>query len=193
MKNKYPDNFKFVNSMKSLLIIIAVCFFSKNNLQAQDCDSLIGYTNDDQYSIYIIKLLQGKVLNNPTDSMHGMFLKTNYFKTPNSKGIRMIFYFVRCGKMMDASVKVKIEFMDGATIILSRSKYDTDNPAVLGMFFYFVGGDYGNNYDLTLLRTKSISKISISGNQIDSYTYLTDFSKSLDYMFGMECLSNLLK
>lgn len=179
--------------MKRLLIIIIVLIFSNNNLQAQDCDTLIGYSKEDKYSIYIKNNLEGKVLNNPTDKMHGLILKTNFFKSPTSKGIMIIFWCIRCGKMMDASVKVKIEFMDGSIIFLKRSQYDKDNQAEVGIFSFIMGGDYGNNYELLLFSSKSINKISISGDQIDSNTYSIDFSKSLDFMFAMKCLADLLK
>lgn len=178
--------------MKKFILIIIILLVSKTNLKAQECDTLIGYSKDDKNSIYIINNLLGNVLNNPTDKEHGIILKTNFFKTPVSKGIMIIFYCLHCGKMMDASVKVKIEFMDGTTIFLTRSQYDTDGQADIGLFSFFMGGDYGHNYELLLLRTKSINKISISGNQIDSYTYSINFSKSLDYMFAMKCLSDLL-
>ena len=107
--------------------------------------------------------------------MHALVLKTNFFKTPISKGIMIIFWCIRCGKMMDASVKIKIEFMDGCTIFLTRSQYDKDNPGEIGIFSFIMGGDSGNNYELLLFRTKSINKISISGDQIDSNTYSIGF------------------
>ena len=175
---------------KSILLSIVILFLGKADLFSQDCDSLLGYSKDDKYSIYLTKMLSGTVVNNPSDIKHGVICKTNFFKTSYSKGINLMFYFVRCGKMMDASVKVKIEFMDGSVIYLPHSIYDKENEA--GMFNFIAGGDYGNIYELTLLRTKSIAKISVSGNQIDSYTYDVEFSKSLEFMTGMNCLYNLL-
>jgi len=179
--------------MKEVLTLILIVGVSRSTLFSQDCDTLLGYAKDDKYSIFMRESLKGTVINNPTDSMHGVFTRTNYFKTPKSTGIMVIFFFIRCGKLFDESVKVKIEFMDGTTIFLKRSIYDKDTPGDAGTISLLVGGDYGNIYELTLLRTKSISKISISGDQIDSYTYVADPFQSQNFMVGMQCLSNLLK
>lgn len=184
---------KEFSKMKKIIILITILIIQSTKLIAQDCDSMLTYSQDDKYSIFLANDLSGKVLNNPSDTMHGMFCRTSYFKSPYSSGIKIIFFFIRCGKMLDASVKVKIEFMDGSTIFLSRSQYDSDNEGAIGIFSFISGGNYGHNYELTMLRTKSISKVSISGNQIDSYTYSVDFANSLDFMLGMGCLFNLTK
>lgn len=94
---------------------------------------------------------------------------------------------------MDGSVRVKIDFYDGTNISLTRSVFDKDHDALAGVFSFVGGGDYGHNYELTLLRTKSITKVGISGDYIDNTTYIVDELESLDFMQGINCLFNLLK
>jgi hypothetical protein len=160
---------------------------------AQDCSSILMRSKDDKFSVFLSKLLTGKVQDNPTDTLHGMICKPSYFKTPSSSGINLNFTFIRCGKMLDASVKVKVEFVDGTYIFLSRSEFDSDNPGAMGIFSFLSGGNYGHSNELKMLRTKQISKICISGNQIDSYTYTIDSTDSLYFMSGMDCLFKLAK
>ena len=145
------------------------------------CDNYIGYSKEGHLSSSKpIKFY----LNEIDTSLKGFF-NAYLAKTQITNGI--VFYGIIDAKLgkIDKSVKVKITFHDNSSIYISQ--YNDEGNSI--GFFSAVITD---KYSLLLLRTKSIAKLQITGDQLDATTYQSEVLSALDFMFSMECLESYL-
>jgi hypothetical protein len=172
------------------------CFFLLilNNFETfGQCEDYLGYGRNGL--LQSTKSLKGHL--SVQDTAMKFFFIGSLAKTEATNGIIMLGFFFGNVGTIDKTTKVKITFNDNSYITLTDYLANTNHdvpPSTSNQKFtvnYF-NALVTDKYSLLLLKTKPISKVQITGSQIDAATYLVDGMNSIDFLLGMECLQNYL-
>lgn len=173
----------------SITIFLVVCL-SYSVLTKAQCKEMIGY--DSKGILGSTKILKGHL--SQSDTATSMFFTAKILKTEMTNGIWLFGIFSKVGTV-DVSTKVKIIFPDDTFIILTDYSSHEDgnsNSANVSNDKGIFQAIISDKYRLLLLKTKPISKVQITGIQLDPKTYLVNGNISYDFLLGMGCLQEYL-